>query len=402
MLQAHPGDRDCALASCAGAAPVLVDLKTGAKTPLPLSAPEMCAAPRQPPLSALHLCIRAPLRAAARALCAAVPAARSSPRRRALSPPAARRGDDAPTGGRRGGADALSGQAVFSKGGESAFVGTTKGWLFLVDLASVSVREGLRLSGGASVKHLALSRSGTVLLANCGDRTIRTFDVAAAAPPPGGAGEGEKALRAARDFKNAVSAVQWGAAALSADSDYVVGASGGNGEHLLYVWCVFHPAARLRAAASAAPRCASLFAERTSPRRLADPPAPRRRLRQHGTLEKILEGPQTATVNQARGRPPPRFLQSLRPSKQPQSTENTPPHLAVPLLAPQVAWHPKRCVLAALSGDGRIYLWAKILQENWSAFAPDFKARTAAPRTPHGHPVRTRGTAAALGRERRR
>lgn len=47
---------------------------------------------------------------------------------------------------------------------------------------------------------------------------------------------------------------------------------------------------------------------------------------------------------------------------------------------PQVAWHPKRCVLAAVSGDGRVYLWAKVFQENWSAFAPDFKARTR-----HGH-----------------
>lgn len=51
------------------------------------------------------------------------------------------RGDDAPTGGtRRGAQDALGGQAVFSKAGDFAFVGTTKGWLLMVELATFAVR----------------------------------------------------------------------------------------------------------------------------------------------------------------------------------------------------------------------------------------------------------------------
>lgn len=38
-----------------------------------------------------------------------------------------------------------------------------------------------------------------------------------------------------------------------------------------------------------------------------------------------------------------------------------------------LAWHPGRSILASAAASGRIYLWAKIYQENWSAFAPDFQ-----------------------------
>lgn len=148
----------------------------------------------------------------------------------------------------------------------------------------------MKSPGASAAKSLTLGKGGSVLLVNAADRTIRAFDVAT-----GGPVAGEKPIRFARDFQNAVSKVQWSAAALSADADWVIGSSGGSGEHLLYVWD-----------------------------------------RQHGALEKILEGPQTASVS-------------------------------------QVAWHPRRPVLAAVSGDGRVYLWARVFTENWSAFAPDFK-----------------------------
>lgn len=38
-----------------------------------------------------------------------------------------------------------------------------------------------------------------------------------------------------------------------------------------------------------------------------------------------------------------------------------------------VRWHPTRSVLATVSDNGRIYLWARVCRENWSAFAPDFE-----------------------------
>ncbi|KAF9414763.1 hypothetical protein BGZ94_000289, partial [Podila epigama] len=38
-----------------------------------------------------------------------------------------------------------------------------------------------------------------------------------------------------------------------------------------------------------------------------------------------------------------------------------------------VAWHPVRPIVASVSNYGTIHIWATNYQENWSAFAPDFK-----------------------------
>ncbi|CAG8585480.1 3032_t:CDS:2, partial [Paraglomus occultum] len=38
-----------------------------------------------------------------------------------------------------------------------------------------------------------------------------------------------------------------------------------------------------------------------------------------------------------------------------------------------LAWHPVRPVIASVSTQAQIYIWATNYQENWSAFAPDFK-----------------------------
>eukprot|EP00879_Flechtneria_rotunda_P032962 GHRR01036462.1.p1 GENE.GHRR01036462.1~~GHRR01036462.1.p1 ORF type:complete len:307 (+),score=102.22 GHRR01036462.1:690-1610(+) len=41
--------------------------------------------------------------------------------------------------------------------------------------------------------------------------------------------------------------------------------------------------------------------------------------------------------------------------------------------AVDVAWHPCKPVLVSLSGTGRVYIWAQVHNEYWSAFAPDFQ-----------------------------
>jgi hypothetical protein len=42
-----------------------------------------------------------------------------------------------------------------------------------------------------------------------------------------------------------------------------------------------------------------------------------------------------------------------------------------------LAWHPASSVFLALAGGGRIYVWTRVFEENWSAFAPDFKVGAA-------------------------
>ena len=37
-----------------------------------------------------------------------------------------------------------------------------------------------------------------------------------------------------------------------------------------------------------------------------------------------------------------------------------------------MAWHPKRSCFLTVGASGKIYVWAQVYKENWSAFAPDF------------------------------
>lgn len=37
-----------------------------------------------------------------------------------------------------------------------------------------------------------------------------------------------------------------------------------------------------------------------------------------------------------------------------------------------MAWHPKRSCFLTVGTSGKIYVWAQVYKENWSAFAPDF------------------------------
>ena len=40
-----------------------------------------------------------------------------------------------------------------------------------------------------------------------------------------------------------------------------------------------------------------------------------------------------------------------------------------------IAWHPTSAAFVAVAAGGRLYVWARVVAENWSAFAPDFKVR---------------------------
>lgn len=38
-----------------------------------------------------------------------------------------------------------------------------------------------------------------------------------------------------------------------------------------------------------------------------------------------------------------------------------------------MSWHPQRSCFVTVGTSGKIYVWAQVYKENWSAFAPDFQ-----------------------------
>ena len=186
-VQLHPTKLHTVLACCQGEPAVLVDLASGASTPLPYGAPEADAA------------------------AAAAAAAPTAAGRKASTAAAA-------------GSLAATGSAVFSRHGDVVFVGSPQGTLAAVGVDDARVRECTRVGTGAAVRSLCLSRSGGVLLASSADRVLRAVDVAS----PG--------LRGLREFRDAVNRSSWSGVALSADGEHVAAAAKVPSDHLVHVW----------------------------------------------------------------------------------------------------------------------------------------------------------------------
>lgn len=81
---------------------------------------------------------------------------------------------------------------------------------------------------GNAIKQLTLARSGTRLLVNCADRSIRMYSK----QQPREGGGWEQTHR----FEDKVNNVQWKAAAFSANEDYVLGGTAATAKHSIYIW----------------------------------------------------------------------------------------------------------------------------------------------------------------------
>lgn len=154
----------------------------------------------------------------------------------------------------------------------------------------------------------------------------------------------------AAQFQNAVEKTQWRCAGFSADGEYVVaavaaGSREGPPPHKVYVWN-----------------------------------------RATGKLIHILEGAPPAqgagrAASRAKGAGTVCSGRRAAPRRQPAAAaaERAPslgagPREAADVVA-DVVWHPASSTFVALAEGGLLYLWAPVYAENWSAFAPDFKAR---------------------------
>lgn len=134
---------------------------------------------------------------------------------------------------------------TFSHSGEHILAGTNKGWLNIIDTASGIAVFSTRLTNSV-ITTLRFSASGRELVVNASDRIIRTFDL----PHLESTTVDFESFRVENEHKyqDIVNRLAWNHVTFSSTGEYVVASIWMN--HHLYVW-----------------------------------------EREHGSLEKILEGP---------------------------------------------------------------------------------------------------------------
>ncbi|KAG2433509.1 hypothetical protein HYH02_012627 [Chlamydomonas schloesseri] len=284
------------------------------------------------------------------------------------------RGANADGSGAGPGAAASGGLAVFSKSGDVVIGGQMRGALTVVDTASRRILDIVRLPNSARVTDLVLNRKGDLLLATCGDQRVRLFELAppAAAAPRQSAAATAAAAGAAAAGAGASGSSAPGAAAGEGEGGSSKGDHGGKAGSTPPPPAPAAPLAPptdaqlTEAVSNKSIKSGSLLhgeagllrhvrdfqnaVERTPWRTAAfsadsehvvGATAAKSQLllyiwnRPLGNMERILEGPKEGVM--------------------------------------QLAWHPLRSLLLSCAGTGRIYIWAKVHAENWSAFAPDFK-----------------------------
>ncbi|KAG0365531.1 Retinoblastoma-binding protein 5 [Gamsiella multidivaricata] len=171
---------------------------------------------------------------------------------------------------------------TFDRQGKRIYAGSNRGQISIINTETRSLLYEIRPTTSA-IKSIKFSRRGKEILVNANDRIIRLFAVREDGPP-----------EQLHKFQDLVNRIQWNQCCFSSDADYVIGGSGHQAEHNIYIWDKIG-----------------------------------------GNLVKFLEGPKEP-------------LEDL-------------------------AWHPIRPIVASVSSYGKIHIWATNYQENWSAFAPDFK-----------------------------
>ncbi|KAF8067281.1 hypothetical protein HT031_002328 [Scenedesmus sp. PABB004] len=212
-----------------------------------------------------------------------------------------------------------TGVAHLTRSGGEVLLGQLRGVITVYDAATAQVLEVVKLPAAVKVMSLSSDRKGRLLLANCSDKVVRLFELRPR--PPGAAPLSEEQLKAALA---GVEASRTGPL-LAADAGGALLSPSGTSFHN----AVERNQWRGAALSSDTEHVAAGAAAKDEHRIYVWS-------RHLGKLEKILEGPRN------------------------ESTAD-------------LTWHPARSLLVTVSGNGRVYLWAQVFAENWSAFAPEFK-----------------------------
>ncbi|XP_038893423.1 protein RBL [Benincasa hispida] len=144
--------------------------------------------------------------------------------------------------------------ACFNKYGNLVYVGNSKGEILIIDYERVQIEAMVPISGGAVVKNIVFSRHGQYLLTNSNDRTIRIYEnllpnkdglkvideITKEFDGLDGAEKlkavGTKCLTLFREFQDSITRMHWKAPCFSGDGEWVVGGSASKGEHKIYIW----------------------------------------------------------------------------------------------------------------------------------------------------------------------
>ena len=120
---------------------------------------------------------------------------------------------------------------IFNAFGTHVIAGTSKGWLNVVDIKSLSIIHSTRLCTGLII-FLRLSASGREMVCNASDRVIRTI------PVPDLSQEqldvNEVKIDVEHKFQDLVNRLAWNHVTFSSTGDYVAATTYMN--HDIYVW----------------------------------------------------------------------------------------------------------------------------------------------------------------------
>ncbi|DBA90420.1 TPA: hypothetical protein ACH3X1_003693 [Trebouxia sp. C0004] len=204
--------------------------------------------------------------------------------------------------------------ALYDKAGDLIYMGQSKGTIAVLDSVSLKFLDVVKVPGGSRIVSMVLNRRGTRLLVNCYDRVVRLYETCQP-------GKRRRSYTAA-DLKNrlmSAKVTKQGSLVHEDASLKLLREFRNEVERWQWRGVAFSNDDEHVIGASNAKNEHIMYVWNAVV----------------GNLERILEGPKEGALD--------------------------------------LLWHPLRSCVASVSTTGKIYLWAPIYRENWSAFAPDFE-----------------------------
>jgi COMPASS component SWD1 len=124
-------------------------------------------------------------------------------------------------------ANLLASSVTFAPNGNHIFVGTNKGTILVYSTQTQEFEFEYKV-GTSLIKQLYFSRSGRDMIVNSNDRMVRNFAIDFTTFPI----EISPLLK----FFDSIDRPQWTESCISADGEYIVGATSGQHKHKIYIW----------------------------------------------------------------------------------------------------------------------------------------------------------------------